>query len=52
MKTMQMMQTKQASKDRACAAAWHQDRRADFREPSKGFSQDDISELDEREGAF
>ncbi len=52
MKMKQKMQTKQASKDRACAKAWHQDRRADFRATSKDFLQEDISEWDEREGAF
>ncbi len=55
MKTMQVMQkmkAKQASKDRACALAWHRDRWVEFREPSEGFSQRDVSELDYREGAF
>ncbi len=52
MKTMQEMQAKQASKDRTCTVAWHQDRQADFRVNSKGFSQEDVSEPSRGKGAF
>ncbi len=52
MQGLQTMQIKQESKSRACAAAWHQGSRADYREPSKGFSQRDVSEPSKGKGAF
>ncbi len=51
MKTMQTI-IMEESKDRACAAVWHQGRQADFRETSKGFSQDNDSKSNHGKGAF